>query len=273
MSFPSICNGRPWPLVVLASLVLASMLGCAPPRVIRPYISDMGAASVQTGGVGRLRYVASASYLPGPVTGKELGPKQEYVCPGGSKVAIRPGDQLVYAQDACRALEHVLRYFPSARPLDSVRLWLIPEDAKYVGRWLSVGLRPRLTLALRNFADVEFGRRYVARALAHELFHVYVPSGALGMGDRTEEAAASLFESCIELELYGSTKGDLTVPEQRRVMLANLDGGDHPVTTSLQGGQDAHDAFEALELVVPVLASDPVSSGKLRAECAKLSAK
>ena len=157
--------------------VLGWLGGCAHlPEDIRPYVSDLGAMNVAAGRLGPLRYIRSGSYLPGE--SRSLDSDQvsrlRASCEDGLLLVLQgqPSQPLSDVRaDICRAHQHVKRYFPAAARLRFVSLQLVPEGVFYERQWLSAGLAPGLSLALRYYEDTAFGRRQMVRAFSHEAFH------------------------------------------------------------------------------------------------------
>lgn len=212
--------------------------------------------NVASGRLGALRFVRSGSYLPGtvPASGSRPAYRERSKCGDGMRVAVQawtPAGMPQVADDVCRAHLALARQFPTAPALGFVSLRLVPETWSYARQWLSVGVDPGIHLALRQFEDATFGRRQMVRAYAHEAFHVYANfARAPVSGSKREEAAASIFESCVELEVFGSALGDVVDPTRREQALASIE--DSAAARSLMGAHEAWKVADAAGIRFPI---------------------
>lgn len=241
-------------------------VGCAsaPPRSLRPYISDMGAISIGMHQVFGLVYLSTHSYLPGDKK-TSYGKTDYYDCTRNHRVGLRlPADNSVSAHQArsaatyaCKAWLAIEEYFGSSPQIASLDITLVPEEIQFNAGESSFGKRINIKLALRHYrtrGDLFF-ERYMVRILAHEISHVYMNLDSTQR--KNEEFVASLLESCAELSVIGSANGDITYEQSNRAMRDIASNESAGITKSVKGGLSARSAIEALGIMLPVSRSEP----------------
>lgn len=256
------------------ALVILGSCATAPPRGVVPLLSKMGAISLSHKRVGPLTFTSTYTFLPGSEKSARLQPSS-MLCGELGTVTVHAPDQSIATNAlalACDTWRNVASYFNAAVPIDEIALDLVPEGVAYRKRHSSIGLGGiQARLAIRYFTKTpELANRHVVRALAHELYHLHAlhVSGARGNG----EQSAYLLESCVELQVLGSTYGDLTAAQDNRAMLEAPGMAGTTAATSIAEAIEANAFVKKLTGDGALHPSDP-RAARLLDECERVAAR